>query len=69
MMERGEGIYEEGQGPGMGVASSSPGQGGMVAISTHRGSGPVLRNWNRAPVGISKLTPGRKSKTSSLLPS
>ena len=53
----------------MGVASVSPGQGGMVAISTHRGSGLVLRNWNRVPVGISKLTPGRKSKTSTVSPS
>ena len=42
------------QGPGMGVASSFPGQGGMVAMRTDKGSGPVLRNWNRAPVGISK---------------
>ena len=58
-----------GQGPGMGVDSVSPGQGGMVAMMTDKGSGPVLRNWNRAPVGISKLVPGRRAKTSSLSPS
>ena len=46
-----------------------PGQGGMVVMRTDRGSGPVLWNWNRAPVGISKLTPGPKSRTSSLSPS
>ena len=55
-----------GQGPGMGVASLFPGQGGMVVMRTDKGSGPVLRNWNRAPVEISKLTPGRKSRTSSI---
>ena len=34
-------VWEVGvQGPGMGMASLFPGQGGMVAMRTERGSGP-----------------------------
>ena len=51
------------------TASSSPGHGGIVAISTERVPSPVFLNWNRVPVGMSKLTPGARSNISSTSPS
>src|SRR5262249_33449069 len=51
------------------TASASPGQGGMVAPITMRGSGLSQRNWKCVPVGILSDRPGPSSVTSSSSPS
>src|SRR6188472_3241059 len=56
-------------GPSIRVASTSPGQGGIVMHRNRSGSAPVQRYWKAVPNGMSMETPGVRTVTASLLSS
>ncbi len=59
--------YREGSHlPPQGSASSSPGQGGIVAITISSGASSSALNWKQAPVGIEQETPSESVRSSTV---